>query len=589
MRRDIDARGGLARARVAAGGRGRGARCRPRWPRCPRSPWRGARSARWRWPSRCAVAVAPRRRRRRPAPAAAIAPGPRALFAAAAVLYVAMGLWYASRLRVSGDEPHYLLMAQSLWREGDLDLADNLRARGLAREHAGAGAAALRRAAGGWPAVPGPQPGTAVPAGAGLRGRRAAGSASSSLAARRAGADRRRRGGSRVAGGRQRGGGVLRLAGRRWARRWPSTPSTSTPRCRRRWPPAARWRCSWGRRRSAAAIAAALLASALPWLHVKMIPAAAALGVDRRGPPCAAVRARAFVARGRRRAPPGYLGLLPRHLRDRVAARASTAGCRWAQRGSPVAGAGRPAARPLVRAALARAGVPARARRPARGLAPPALAARAAGGGDPGPRAVVADVVGRTVPAGAVPRPAGPAAARSAGPSRRPRSGPRALALGSRRPRPGRRRVRRRAPGGPPAPEPRRPARPGSGRRLSGDADVGRYLPSLVAARPDEDRVAVVWVAVLAVLLVLDALARRVPRVDRLFTGTACRSCCSWPRAPASTTGRARGRPDPRYRPPVRRGGRHEDRRRVDPGCAPDRRRALRRRSATTCCPAACG
>jgi hypothetical protein len=53
-------------------------------------------------------------------------PGPRALFAAAAALYLAVGLWYASRLRVSGDEPHYLLMAQSLWREHDLDLRDNL-------------------------------------------------------------------------------------------------------------------------------------------------------------------------------------------------------------------------------------------------------------------------------------------------------------------------------------------------------------------------------------------------------------------------------------------------------------------------------
>jgi hypothetical protein len=49
----------------------------------------------------------------------------RALFAGAALVYVAAGLWYASRLRVSGDEPHYLLMAQSLWREGDLDLRDN--------------------------------------------------------------------------------------------------------------------------------------------------------------------------------------------------------------------------------------------------------------------------------------------------------------------------------------------------------------------------------------------------------------------------------------------------------------------------------
>jgi hypothetical protein len=47
------------------------------------------------------------------------------LFLATAVVYLAAGLWYASRLRVSGDEPHYLLMAQSLWREHDLDLRDN--------------------------------------------------------------------------------------------------------------------------------------------------------------------------------------------------------------------------------------------------------------------------------------------------------------------------------------------------------------------------------------------------------------------------------------------------------------------------------
>jgi hypothetical protein len=43
-----------------------------------------------------------------------------------ALVYVGAGQHYASRLRASGDEPHYLLMAQSLWREGDLDLADNL-------------------------------------------------------------------------------------------------------------------------------------------------------------------------------------------------------------------------------------------------------------------------------------------------------------------------------------------------------------------------------------------------------------------------------------------------------------------------------
>jgi hypothetical protein len=47
-------------------------------------------------------------------------------FGLAIALYLAVGLWYTTRLRVSGDEPHYLLMSQSLWREGDLDLRDNL-------------------------------------------------------------------------------------------------------------------------------------------------------------------------------------------------------------------------------------------------------------------------------------------------------------------------------------------------------------------------------------------------------------------------------------------------------------------------------
>jgi hypothetical protein len=52
-------------------------------------------------------------------------PGPRRLFLASALVFVCLGLWYTSRLRVSGDEPHYLVMARSLWREGDLDLRDN--------------------------------------------------------------------------------------------------------------------------------------------------------------------------------------------------------------------------------------------------------------------------------------------------------------------------------------------------------------------------------------------------------------------------------------------------------------------------------
>lgn len=47
------------------------------------------------------------------------------LFLVGAALLLIVGLRYASSLRVSGDEPHYLVMAQSVWREGDLDLQDN--------------------------------------------------------------------------------------------------------------------------------------------------------------------------------------------------------------------------------------------------------------------------------------------------------------------------------------------------------------------------------------------------------------------------------------------------------------------------------
>jgi hypothetical protein len=54
---------------------------------------------------------------------------------------------------------------------------------------------------------------------------------------------------------------------------------------------------------------------------------------------------------------------------------------------------------------------------------------------------------------------------------------------------------------------------------LSGEWPVGRYLPSLVAPTADEWRVAVVWLIALAFLLGLDALARRRDRVDRLFGG----------------------------------------------------------------------
>lgn len=52
-------------------------------------------------------------------------PGPVGLFGAALALYLAVGLHYAAHLQASGDEPYYLLMAQSLWRDHDLDLQNN--------------------------------------------------------------------------------------------------------------------------------------------------------------------------------------------------------------------------------------------------------------------------------------------------------------------------------------------------------------------------------------------------------------------------------------------------------------------------------
>lgn len=48
------------------------------------------------------------------------------LFGAAAVFYLLLSCWTTLVYPPTGDEPHYLLMAQSMWQEGDLDLTDNL-------------------------------------------------------------------------------------------------------------------------------------------------------------------------------------------------------------------------------------------------------------------------------------------------------------------------------------------------------------------------------------------------------------------------------------------------------------------------------
>lgn len=50
---------------------------------------------------------------------------PWAVLLTAAGVYVSVGVYYTSRVAPTGDEPEYLLMAQSLWRDSDLVVADN--------------------------------------------------------------------------------------------------------------------------------------------------------------------------------------------------------------------------------------------------------------------------------------------------------------------------------------------------------------------------------------------------------------------------------------------------------------------------------
>jgi hypothetical protein len=59
-----------------------------------------------------------------------------ALFLVSSLLLSAVGLRYVRAVEASGDEIDYLMMAQSLWREGDLDLRDNF-ARGDHEEFLG--------------------------------------------------------------------------------------------------------------------------------------------------------------------------------------------------------------------------------------------------------------------------------------------------------------------------------------------------------------------------------------------------------------------------------------------------------------------
>jgi hypothetical protein len=48
---------------------------------------------------------------------------------AAAAASLVVGLFYVQQRMATGDEPHYLIMAQSLWKEHDLDILDNMQRR----------------------------------------------------------------------------------------------------------------------------------------------------------------------------------------------------------------------------------------------------------------------------------------------------------------------------------------------------------------------------------------------------------------------------------------------------------------------------
>ncbi len=50
---------------------------------------------------------------------------PARLFLLLAALFAGLASWFVPRIDASGDEPHYLLMAKSLWLDHDLDLQDN--------------------------------------------------------------------------------------------------------------------------------------------------------------------------------------------------------------------------------------------------------------------------------------------------------------------------------------------------------------------------------------------------------------------------------------------------------------------------------
>jgi hypothetical protein len=436
-----------------------------------------------------------------------------ALLALGIVVLVPVGLRYASTLQATGDEPHYLIMAQSLWRDGDLDLANNYEA-GDWREytpgpllpHYGA----PRRDGRPFPAHSPGLPVLLAPFYA-LGGRAACVVVLSVLAAGLA-VEVRRSG--------------LRLTGHPEAALLAYAAALGPPaffysfHVYTEVPSAlALAACLDLLTRGpglGGAIAAALLASVLPWLHVKMIPAAIALGVLglvrlRSGPRAAfglvaGAMAAAFAlyyqsvfgqpsplalyaglpADARSSPAPAFFGL----LLDR-----SFGLLPWA---------------PVYLLALA--GLPSLVRLRAwphllLGLAvlAPVFTWRMWWGGQCPPARLLVPIVpllGASLAARAAEGPRG--LLRWRGALLAIGFGLALIAVAS----PGRLLLVNRG---------SRPTRLWAA--LSGDGDLGRYLPSMTQPEASDFRVAALWALAIALLLVLDARARDNERGDRAFGG----------------------------------------------------------------------
>ncbi len=447
------------------------------------------------------------------------APRSRTLFGLSAAALLALGLYYAVGLRVSGDEPHYLLMAQSLWREGDLDLRDNFD-RGDYREYL--------------PALPAPHYGAprldgrpfpahspglpALLAPVYALGGRSACIALLALFAAGLGVEVRRLA--------ERATGEAASALFAWAAAigppvafyaihvYTEVPSALAL--------AVALRLLLEAPGTGRAILAALLASALPWLHVKMIPAAAALGLVAllrlRGRPLAAFSAAAGVVAV------AFLGYYQWVLGTPTPL-ALYGGVPQGAAGSPLAAsAGLLLDRSFGLLTVA----------PVFLLAAPGLVllGREQGWRDVWPHAAVGAAVlaplltwrmwwGGQCPPGRFLVPLIPllAVAVAARVSATPRGLARwrwallgvggALTLFMTARPEGMLLLNRRD----------RATRVWDALAAPGGADLNRYLPSLVSQDPAEARVAALWLAALALMLLLDHLAARHDRADRLFRG----------------------------------------------------------------------